>query len=88
MIHRDDNIRNNISFLKEKVRELHVAKRQTWEEKERLSHRYEEERRINLANKVNCLKVTIDSVVFFSQSSCSRCNIGILDNLNPVQYVQ
>jgi hypothetical protein len=32
---------------------LQVAKRQTWGEKERLSHIYEEERRINLANKVN-----------------------------------
>jgi hypothetical protein len=38
--------------LQEKVKELQVAKRQTWEEKERLSHSYEEERRIHLANKV------------------------------------
>ncbi|CAB3983888.1 kinesin KIN-4A [Paramuricea clavata] len=37
--------------MEEKVRELQVAKRQTWGEKERLSHIYEEERRINLANK-------------------------------------
>ncbi|XP_028405762.1 kinesin-II 85 kDa subunit-like [Dendronephthya gigantea] len=43
--------RDDVLQMEEKVRELQVAKRQTWEEKERLSHRYEEERRINLANK-------------------------------------
>lgn len=43
--------REDVLQMEEKVRDLQVAKRQTWDEKERLSHQYEEERRINLANK-------------------------------------
>lgn len=33
-------------------KDLQTAKRQTWEERERLSEHYDEERRITLANKV------------------------------------
>ena len=32
--------------------DLQLAKKQTWEEKERLSALYEEQRKINLANRV------------------------------------
>lgn len=39
-------------FLKELIKDLQTAKRQTWEERERLSERFDEERRVNLANKV------------------------------------
>ncbi len=34
------------------IADLQVAKQETWEEKERLSDMYEEERRKNLASKV------------------------------------
>ena len=42
--------------MQELVKDLQIAKQQTWEEKENLSARFEEERRTNLANKVcnNC----------------------------------
>ena len=43
-------------LLQELIRDLQVAKRQTWEEKERMSAKFEEERKINLANKV-CITV-------------------------------
>lgn len=36
----------------ELIKDLQTAKRQTWEERERLSEHYDEERRITLANKV------------------------------------
>lgn len=39
-------------FLKELIKDLQTAKRQTWEERERLSERFDEERRVNLSNKV------------------------------------
>ena len=34
------------------IANLQMAKHETWEEKERLSHMYEEERKKNLASKV------------------------------------
>lgn len=34
------------------ISDLQLAKQETWEEKERLSQMYEEERRKNLASKV------------------------------------
>ena len=40
------------SVLQDLVRDLQIAKQQTWAEKEKASSRYEEERKINLANKV------------------------------------
>ena len=39
-------------YIQELIKDLQVAKRQTWEEKERLSSQYEDERKANLANKV------------------------------------
>lgn len=36
----------------ELIKDLQTAKLQTWEERERLSEHYDEERRITLANKV------------------------------------
>lgn len=39
-------------FLQDLVSDLQLAKKQTWEEKERLSALYEEQRKINLANRV------------------------------------
>ena len=44
-----------VSRLEAMIHDLQVAKQQTWEEKERLSEMYEEERRKNLASKVNRL---------------------------------
>ncbi len=40
------------------IHDLQIAKRQTWEEKERLSAQYEEERKTNLANRVNSFHFT------------------------------
>ena len=40
-------------YMQELVKDLQVAKRQTWDEKENQSARFEEERKANLANKVN-----------------------------------
>ena len=39
-------------LFKDLIRDLEIAKKQTWPEKERMSSKYEEERKINLANKV------------------------------------
>ena len=44
------------------IANLQMAKHETWEEKERLSHMYEEERKKNLASKVCvcvCLSVCV-----------------------------
>ncbi len=41
-----------VTRLEEMISDLQVAKQQTWEEKERLSRMYENERKNNLANKV------------------------------------
>lgn len=34
------------------VSDLQLAKKQTWEEKERLSAQFEDQRKVNLANRV------------------------------------
>jgi hypothetical protein len=39
------------SAFQDLIRDLKIAKNQTWEEKEILSDKYEDERRTNLANK-------------------------------------
>ena len=41
-----------VEHLEAMVADLQVAKQETWEEKERLSVMYNEERRKNMANKV------------------------------------
>ncbi|XP_064636448.1 kinesin-II 95 kDa subunit-like [Lineus longissimus] len=45
-MNKDDVLR-----MEDLIRDLKIAKNQTWEEKERLSDKYEDERRTNLANK-------------------------------------
>lgn len=42
---------NDIERMEELVKDLQIAKLQTWEEKERMSEMYEEERRHHLSNK-------------------------------------
>ena len=39
-------------FTKDLIKDLQIAKKQSWEEKERLSAQYEEDRKLNLAKKV------------------------------------
>jgi len=43
--------KDDILKMEDLIKDLNVAKRQTWEERERLSNMYEEERKTNLANK-------------------------------------
>ncbi|KAK3724935.1 hypothetical protein QZH41_017145, partial [Actinostola sp. cb2023] len=43
--------KDDVTQMEELIKDLQTAKRQTWEEKERLSENYDEERRLNLANK-------------------------------------
>ena len=40
-------------IVQDLIHDLQIAKRQTWEEKEKLSAQYEEERKTNLANRVS-----------------------------------
>lgn len=47
--------------MQDLIHDLQIAKRQTWEEKERLSAQYEEERKTNLANK-GILEWVMDSM--------------------------
>ena len=42
-----------MAFWQKMIQDLEHAKKETWEEKERLSLRYEEERTKNLASKVS-----------------------------------
>lgn len=46
-----DARKEEIVKMEDLVQDLQIAKRQTWEEKKRLSAQYEEERKTNLANK-------------------------------------
>ncbi len=41
-----------VTRLEAMISDLQMAKKQTWEEKQRLSEMYENERKKNLANKV------------------------------------
>ncbi|XP_070553621.1 kinesin-like protein klp-20 [Ptychodera flava] len=43
--------RDDVTKMQDLVHDLQIAKRQTWEEKERLSQQYEDERKVNLANR-------------------------------------
>ena len=50
------------------MRDLQIAKKQTWDEKQRSSARYEEERKVNLANKVTIhliVNVILDNMIAF-----------------------
>ncbi|KAK2186973.1 hypothetical protein NP493_183g04000 [Ridgeia piscesae] len=51
----NNNNKDDVLRLGELIHDLQVAKRQTWEEKERMSAKFEEERKINLANKARCV---------------------------------
>jgi len=46
-----DGNRDAVLKMQDLIHDLQIAKHQTWEEKERLSARYEEERKTNLANR-------------------------------------
>jgi hypothetical protein len=49
-----------IGFLKQAlVQDLQIAKRSTWDEREKQSSKYQNERKTNLANKVNHWKKTM-----------------------------
>ncbi|PVD34448.1 hypothetical protein C0Q70_05721 [Pomacea canaliculata] len=54
-------IQNHVKMNLDLIKDLQLAKKQTWEEKERLSGQYEEERKINLANK-GVLEWVMDSM--------------------------
>ncbi|KAH3830071.1 chromosome-associated kinesin KIF4-like [Dreissena polymorpha] len=43
--------KEDVLKMEDLVRDLQIAKKQTWDEKQRASARYEEERKVNLANK-------------------------------------
>ncbi|KAK7485572.1 hypothetical protein BaRGS_00023147, partial [Batillaria attramentaria] len=53
--------RDDVAKMEDLVSDLQLAKKQTWEEKERQSARFEEERKINLANK-GILEWVMDSM--------------------------
>ncbi|XP_025087513.1 chromosome-associated kinesin KIF4A-like isoform X3 [Pomacea canaliculata] len=53
--------RDDVAKMEDLIKDLQLAKKQTWEEKERLSGQYEEERKINLANK-GVLEWVMDSM--------------------------
>ncbi|GFR61522.1 kinesin-like protein [Elysia marginata] len=53
--------RDDISRMEDLIRDLEIAKKQTWPEKEKMSAKYEEERKINLANK-GILEWVMDSM--------------------------
>ncbi|GFO11596.1 kinesin-like protein [Plakobranchus ocellatus] len=53
--------RNDIGRMEDLIRDLEIAKKQTWPEKEKMSAKYEEERKINLANK-GILEWVMDSM--------------------------
>lgn len=44
-----------LRYIQKMIQDLELAKKETWEEKERLSSKYEEERTKNLANKVSTM---------------------------------
>ncbi|XP_071951245.1 uncharacterized protein [Antedon mediterranea] len=43
--------KEDVTRMQELIKDLQIAKKQTWEEKERLSIQYEDDRKVNLANK-------------------------------------
>lgn len=53
--------RDDVLKMEDLVRDLQIAKKQTWEEKERASSRFTEERKTNLANK-GILEWVMDSM--------------------------
>lgn len=53
-VSENSSTKEDLILLQELVQDLQIAKQQTWEEKQKLSLKYEEERRGNLANRVSC----------------------------------
>ncbi|XP_076468028.1 kinesin-like protein KIF3A isoform X2 [Babylonia areolata] len=53
--------RDDVTKMEDLVSDLQLAKKQTWEEKERLSAQYEDQRKINLANR-GILEWVMDSM--------------------------
>ncbi|XP_013384839.1 chromosome-associated kinesin KIF4 isoform X2 [Lingula anatina] len=53
--------KEDVMKMEDLIHDLQIAKRQTWEEKQRLSIQYEEERKTNLANK-GILEWVMDSM--------------------------
>ncbi|XP_033124252.1 kinesin-like protein KIF3B [Anneissia japonica] len=47
----DATSKEDVIRMQDLIKDLQIAKKQTWEEKERLSVQYEEDRKVNLANK-------------------------------------
>ena len=56
--------REDVMILQDLVTQLQTAKQQTWAEKQKLSTKYEQERKANLANRVSLW-------VFCSGLTCS-----------------
>ncbi|XP_074651928.1 kinesin-like protein KIF13A [Tubulanus polymorphus] len=53
--------KDDVLTLEDMIQDLQIAKRQTWEEKEKLSEQFEEERKTNLANR-GILEWVMDSM--------------------------
>ena len=60
------------------ISDLQVAKQQTWEEKERLSRMYEDERKNNLANKVAIYNTCVRHYL---------CSVKVLSQIKTVSWV-
>ena len=60
-----------VSRLEAMIADLQVAKQQTWEEKERLSEMYEEERHKNMASKA-CDTYDVDRL---KHHQCIHCQM-------------
>ncbi|XP_072040599.1 osmotic avoidance abnormal protein 3-like isoform X1 [Amphiura filiformis] len=58
----DGNSKEDVAQMQDLIKDLQIAKRQSWEEKERLSAQYEEDRKLNLAKKGMLQWVMSDSV--------------------------
>ncbi|XP_064405609.1 kinesin-like protein klp-20 [Halichondria panicea] len=63
-----------VTRLEEMISDLQVAKQQTWEEKERLSRMYEDERKNNLANK-GILELVMDTLKKEQQEAQERLRV-------------
>lgn len=55
----DVSNKEDVIALQELVQELQLAKQQTWEERQKLSLKYEQERKTNLANQVRHWRVFV-----------------------------
>ena len=51
-VSESSSTKEDVLLLQELVKDLQIAKQQTWEGKQKLSLKFEEERKDNLANRV------------------------------------